>query len=993
MPLSKQNMSISFAQGLDTKTDPRQVVPGKLERCENVVFQTGMEFKKRNGYQKLTSLSNGTALSTFKDELVGLDGENLYSYDEASQTNISKGAISGCDLQVSSIHRSPTAQSKQDSAYSPLGAYCFVWTDSTYGGQYVVVNAQTKQQITPVVTLGVDYTHLKAWCLGSNFIITYITSTHHLAYIALPVLSPLNPGSPTDLSTLVHATYPTYEGAVYNDCLYLAFNGSDVGSAIRVTYLDKTLQQHSTVVEATQSAQICISVCVDSFSNPSRVWIVWCPSGSVIMYAVLNSQTLSEVVAPTIASFVTPSTCVNVAPLIISEETCQMYFEISNNYSGTSTRSNLIAYNVIIQDSGPVGGQITLLRGIGLASKPFMYKGRQYAVLCYSSALQPTYFLVDLAYGVVARIAYTNGGGYAGPNFLFNVNQINDDKFQFSYLYKDLLTTQSGQVYTQTGVNSAIVDFAAYQFQSAEIGGSLLINGGHLSMYDGQSVVEQNFHVFPEDLTATSSTSGTPLIAAGTYHYVAVYEWTDLQGNIHRSAPSVPLSVTIAATSSITVTVPSLRLTKKTTDIPASIVLYRDAPSIAAGIYYRVSSITSPTLNDPDNMFDTVTITDNLADASIIGNALLYTTGGVVENTAPPACAAMTIYKNRLMLVDAEDRNRIWYSKPTLEGVPVEMSDVFTQYIDPKYGVITALAVMDDKLIIFKENAIFYMVGNGPDITGGNNDFSEAVYVTSNIGCTNLQSIVLTPEGLMFQTNKGIWMLGRSLGVDYRGAAVEQYNEFEVTSAALIPNSTQVRFTITNGTALVYDYFYQQWGVYTNHDAVSSVIFEDLFTYINSTGAIYQEKPGQFNDDGIPITIRLTTSWLSLSGFQGYERVYRLYFIGQYKSPHLLQVGVAYDFNQNAVQRAVIDPSDLAPNVYGTSDVVYGASTYGGKDSTSQWRVNLSKQKCQSIQITLDELIDTRYGEFGEGLSLEAISVVVGAKSQYPRLSPSKSVK
>ena len=75
---------------------------------------------------------------------------------------------------------------------------------------------------------------------------------------------------------------------------------------------------------------------------------------------------------------------------------------------------------------------------------------------------------------------------------------------------------------------------------------------------------------------------------------------------------------------------------------------------------------------------------------------------------------------------------------------------------------------MDDKLIIFKKDAIYYITGTGPDNTGANGTFSDATFITSTVGCANPSSIVLMPNGIMFQSDKGIWLLDRQLGTTYR---------------------------------------------------------------------------------------------------------------------------------------------------------------------------------------------------------------------------------
>lgn len=243
----------------------------------------------------------------------------------------------------------------------------------------------------------------------------------------------------------------------------------------------------------------------------------------------------------------------------------------------------------------------------------------------------------------------------------------------------------------------------------------------------------------------------------------------------------------------------------------------------------------------------------------------------------------------------------------------------------------------------------------------------------------------------MFQSlTKGIWLLSRGLKESYIGADVETYNGDRVTSAVLIPDSTQVRFTLETGVALVYDYYYGQWVVFTNHSAVGAVIFQNQYTYLNANGLFYKEKPGFFKDVGSPYFIRCSTGWLSLAGLQGYERAYRLYLLGEVLSHHSLQIDIAYDFNSNATQRIVATPTSQYNQNYG-DDPYYGSvAHFGGADQTLQYRLNLARQKCQSLRVTIQEGLDTSNLEYGAGLTLSSLGVLVGAKSTYPRLPPGR---
>jgi hypothetical protein len=171
----------------------------------------------------------------------------------------------------------------------------------------------------------------------------------------------------------------------------------------------------------------------------------------------------------------------------------------------------------------------------------------------------------------------------------------------------------------------------------------------------------------------------------------------------------------------------------------------------------------------------------------------------------------------------------------------------------------TALAPMDDKIIIFKQNAIYYINGAGPDNLGSTavgcslGNYSQPTFITSVVGCTNQQSIVLTPRGLMFQSDKGIWLLGLDLSTEYIGAPVEAYNSSTVTSAFVIPQTNFVLFTLSSGITLMYDYFYGQWGEFINVPAISATLYQGLHTYINKFGQVFQENPGVYLDGAKPV--------------------------------------------------------------------------------------------------------------------------------------------
>ena len=478
------------------------------------------------------------------------------------------------------------------------------------------------------------------------------------------------------------------------------------------------------------------------------------------------------------------------------------------------------------------------------------------------------------------------------------------------------------------------------------------------------------------------------LTNTNAYFYQVTYEWSDNQGNINRSAPSIPVSVTTtgsASTGSVVLQLPVLPITYKTTN-PVKIVVYRW--SVAQQSYYQVTSISAPVLNAPDFPVQAITFTDTLTDASILGNNLIYTTGGVVENISPPAFSSVTLFDNRLWGISSED-NSLWFSKPIVPGTPVEMSDFFTINVAPTIGAsgstgfVTCIYPMDDKLIIFKKDAIYYVNGNGPDITGAFNQYSEPIFVTSTVGCDNQNSIVFIPNGLMFQSDKGIWLLGRDLSTNYIGAPVEAYNLDEVNSALTIPGTNQVRFMLDGGVTLMFDYFYGQWGTFNNIPSISSTLFQGLHTYINRFGQVFQETPNTYLDGSSPVQIKVKTSWVNLAGLQGFQRLYFFYLIGTYFSPHKLKVDIGYDYAPYPTQQTLITPINYAP-AYGVDPIYGSGDPYGGAPNLEQWQVFAQRQLCQAFQITITEIYDPSFSiPAGAGLTLSGLDLVIGGKKGY----------
>lgn len=1097
--MPKQPIVFNFSKGVDTKTDPWQISMGNFLKLENSIFTTLGQLKKRNGYGNFTALpQDATFLTTFNNNLTAI-GSSIQAYSAGTNTWVNQGSLQPLKLKTLPLIRSNTNQSQVDTAISSNGLICTVYTDqtptslSTPRYMYAIADSTTGQIIVEPTVIpaagGMVTGSPRVFVLGAYFVIVFtnvISATSHLQYIAISTNNQSIVTTNADIaSSYISSPRLSWDGVVVNNNLYIAYNTTSGGQSIQIRYLTSTLSLSSAVVysNAGKVTATIMSMCAD-VSNPSNpiIWASYYNSGSSTGYAVALDAQLNKIISVP-AEIITTGTIDNLATVATSG-VLTVYYEVENNYGYDSTIPTHYVSTVTCSQSGTVGSPSILVRSVGLASKAFILNGQNYFLAAYQSTFQPTYFLINGSGQVVSRLAYSNGGGYCSVG-LPSVSLVNDI-IQVGYLFKDFITSQNtsttesiskSNIYSQTGINLVSFTLGTTDLVPVEIGQTLNLCGGFLWEYDGYSPVEQNFFVWPDSVEGTPSNSGGSMVAQ-EYQYQVVYTWTNNQGNIEFSAPSIPITVdmsssnpsftpptpktptanltkgsavltsvssftgiavgqvvtdtttpaniqvnsyivsfnsgagtitlnqpvtatatadalSIASLCSVTINIPTYRLTYKTAT-PVKIQVFRW--SVAQQEFFQTTTIQQPLINS--TTVDYVTFVDTSADNQILGNSLIYTTGGVVENIGAPAFNSVTLFDDRVWGIDAEDPNLLWYSKQVIESTPVEMSDLFTLFVPPSTaaqgstGNMKCIFPMDDKLIIFKANAIYFINGTGPDNTGANSQYSNPLFITSTVGTINQQSIVMTDNGIMFQSDKGYWLLMRSAQqCTYLGSAVEEFTLESIANSALaIPETTQIRSTMNNGVTLMMDYFNNnQWGTFTGSPAISSTLYNNLHTTLNEFGNIFQETPNQYLDGTDPVLLGFQTGWINVGGISGYMRIHELIFLGQFLSPANLVVSIAYDF-QEPIQQSIITPNNYT-GVYG-SDVLYGqTSPFGGIGPVLQWRVQLEKQKCQVFQINVQEQFDPSYGTVaGAGFTLTGITGVVSVKKGYRPIKASNTV-
>jgi hypothetical protein len=430
-------------------------------------------------------------------------------------------------------------------------------------------------------------------------------------------------------------------------------------------------------------------------------------------------------------------------------------------------------------------------------------------------------------------------------------------------------------------------------------------------------------------LTPIMTGSGGAL-SAGAYQYVATYEWVDALGNVHRSPIGNIVSATALANDKANLSVYTLQSTNKGWSEAYSAVAKIWRTQANGTIFYLAATVT----NAPGALIGSAV--DTMSDAVLVGNERLYTTGGYLDSEPAPAPLSMTQYRGRLVMVSAEKPNELWYSKTLVPGQALEMSSLLVVNVDDNQGDCTAVAALDDKLVIGKTGVIYFMSGRGPDDTGGNSDFTQPIIINTNSGITEPRSVATVADGVFYRSEKGFYLLDRSLNDRYIGADVEDWNDETVLGCAPVPTSNEVRFAMSGGTVLQFDYLVGTWC--EQRSALGSVTgiardpVSERVAYLIS-GILSRDDEAGGGDGANRVSPTMKTGWITVNGLGGYQRVWDVLVSGAYKAPHTLTVTLTYDFDDAAIEtHSFIVASD--PVAY-------------------QYRVRPGRQKCRAMKIAI----------------------------------------
>lgn len=594
----------------------------------------------------------------------------------------------------------------------------------------------------------------------------------------------------------------------------------------------------------------------------------------------------------------------------------------------------------------------------------------------------------NVSSGPWARALRHIGGGHvAVEGYLPGVQEISTGQYVFAGIGRRIVPAGE-DTYADKGpyvVTARFDDDAARQ--SAALGEALYYAGSLPSQWDGSSLVEHGFALSPW-LGDALGTSGGSMDASAAYGYEYFWEWSNAAGEREISGTMAEFTFTSGAGGAIDHEVKTLTSTRKREGVAdPSIAIFRtEGTPFPSSPLYRVSSLDPNTSgaaangylrNSPLDVNGSLGWTDRLADTDLIRNELAYDSRGEPMHDPPPSSDVIAAGAGRVFWANRDDEGRVFASKLWASGLIVAHSDALSITVPQAGGRVTAMTVLDSNLIIGKEDQIYVLpVASGPDNTGGGG-WGDVALLASDVGMTGQRALVVTPDGLIFHTRRGFYLLRRSLQLAYVGAPVEDYTSQTFTAATLLPDRHVVVFLASSGKSLAYDYLVGQWSTWSI-TGLAACVFQGKYTYAVSSTVIRQED-ASYQDAGSAYSLIVETPWVKVRDGvrQGFGRVRRVFVLGDQVSTHNLRVRVAYDYELSAGNPAWVDDVTWTPTLTGP----------GGY----QMRHRTSRQKSEAVKIRFED-VDQGQTVRAAAAKFTDLQLEFGLKEKGRRLGAAKEV-
>lgn len=256
------------------------------------------------------------------------------------------------------------------------------------------------------------------------------------------------------------------------------------------------------------------------------------------------------------------------------------------------------------------------------------------------------------------------------------------------------------------------------------------------------------------------------LTATQAYQYVVTDNLHDDAGNIWRSSQSVasaPITPTAGNTQvNVVVRLSTYENALRMRTVKIWRTLGNGAVAQAQLVHQR--TIQCDTTNATFTFADTVPDT-TLDDSNFLPLGL--------PASITPAFNHVAFFDGRMWGAERDFPSRLRFTQPIQGGISPEFPGEFFKDVEDEQGDITGLAALDDKLIVLKGAAIYFVGAGGPNLDGSGQQYT-VTRVSSEVGAEVGTPTMSTGAHAWFFSH-GVYRINRSLQIEFIGEPIGRY--------------------------------------------------------------------------------------------------------------------------------------------------------------------------------------------------------------------------
>lgn len=245
-----------------------------------------------------------------------------------------------------------------------------------------------------------------------------------------------------------------------------------------------------------------------------------------------------------------------------------------------------------------------------------------------------------------------------------------------------------------------------------------------------------------------STTTITPTPGANNWLYKLVYrqDYT-VKDDITFTDYGAPSNSTDASSAALPVNFTTIPVLANSTTgnfrtATIKVEIYRTVD--AGTVFYKVGEITN----------GTTTFADNVSDATLQLNQLLYTEGGVVANDRPPKCKLVHIFGDLAYYANIEDSTGQKLTYRVQQSIPGDIDSAPETFFADADDEIVGMSSTKSNLVLLCKNSVYRADGFFDEVGRGSLDLER---ISDTASCVSAQSVVQALDGLFWAGFDGIY--------------------------------------------------------------------------------------------------------------------------------------------------------------------------------------------------------------------------------------------